>query len=91
MRKTLFALMAAVALTIPMGAASGTSDTTPPELTALSLIPASVDITASAQTVTIDATITDDLSGVASSQIQFTSPSGNQYQTGFFAAAGGDH
>ena len=57
----------------------GTEDAEPPAVTALSIEPASVNTTSSAQTVAVKATLTDSLSGVASGSIQFQSPSGKQF------------
>src|ERR1022692_911942 len=52
------------------------SDTTPPTLVALSFSAATVNVTTAAQNVTVNATITDDLSGFSNGYITFTSPSG---------------
>ena len=76
------------------------SDTTPPALSALTLSPEAVDVSSSAKVVTVIATITDDLVGVAAGtqcpgynsspvQIRFRSPSGNQIQTGMAVPSGG--
>ncbi len=56
-------------------------DTTPPNITAFSFTPASINTTAAAATVTVNFTLTDDLSGANTFQAVFTSPSGNQSQT----------
>src|SRR5688572_874505 len=64
------------------------TDTTPPTLTGLTITPSSVDVTSSAQTVQIDLTVTDDLSGVdlSNSPFYFTalvlaSPTGIQQKS----------
>jgi serine protease len=65
-------------------------DTTPPTLVALSFGAASVNVSAAAQNLTVNATITDDLSGVNYGYIYFTSPSG-QFEYAFFTrTSGGD-
>ena len=74
-------------------------DTTPPVLSALTLSPSAVDVSSGAKIVTVIATITDDLVGVAAGtqcpgynsspvQIRFRSPSGNQIQTGMAVPSG---
>ncbi|MGC2658007.1 MAG: hypothetical protein WA324_08510, partial [Bryobacteraceae bacterium] len=68
------------------------SDTTPPSLVALSFSAGSVDVSAAAQNLTVNATITDDLSGVNYGYIGFVSPSGQTaggYQYGFFRRTSG--
>jgi len=58
----------------------GISDTTPPQLAALSF-QSTVDVSSGPRTISVNATITDDLSGVSlvfSPRLQFTSPSGQQ-------------
>ncbi len=52
------------------------SDTTPPSLVALSFSAASVNVSTAAQTLTVNATITDNLSGVRYGDIEFTGPTG---------------
>ena len=75
------------------------SDTTPPVVSALTLSPEAVDVSSGAKVVTVIATITDDLVGVAAGtqcpgynsspvQIRFRSPSGNQIQTGMAGTIG---
>jgi hypothetical protein len=75
------------------------ADTTPPELTALSVSPPSVDVTSGSADVTVTATITDDSSGVAyvgnhglgsDSKIRFLSQSVALSVTGFFTHVSGD-
>jgi hypothetical protein len=63
-----------VALAIP---ANAQEDTTPPKLQALSLSTNMIDTSGGPQVVTATATITDDLSGVASAQLYFEAPSGS--------------
>ena len=77
----LFVMVVAVAASQTLSMAQ--SDTTPPSLVALSFSAASVNVSAAAQNLTINATITDDLSGVNFGYIEFTSPSG-QFVEGFF-------
>ena len=85
---TLVCLAALVAL--PAARAAG--DTIPPAVTALAASPTSVDTTSSSATVTVTATLTDDLSGVrnAWSLVVFRSPSGAQTVAGTFRWSGGD-
>ncbi len=64
------------------------SDTTPPSLTALTFGASTVDVSSSAQSLTVNATITDDLSGVSSANIQFRSPSGQTVNGLFFMTSG---
>lgn len=67
-----------------------TSDTTPPQLVDLTISPAAIDVTASAQSVTVALHVTDDLSGLGVNptsprriQVSLRSPSGGQFQSGF--------
>jgi hypothetical protein len=70
------------------GAAGG--DTTPPQLHALTVTPAVVDTTPGPQSVTVTATITDDLSGVSSPvYVNFMSPVHGQFQHAYLVPAGG--
>jgi hypothetical protein len=83
-------------------AAETTEDTTPPTLQAFSVNPTGVDTTGGPQTVTGTATITDDVSGVedttdpcppycgGTTQMTFSSPSGDQTIVGFFGHTTGD-
>jgi Dockerin type I domain len=59
------------------------SDTTPPTLVALSFSASTVNVTTAAQNVTVNATITDDLSGFNYGYVGFTSPSGQTAGGGF--------
>src|SRR5256885_803086 len=74
------ALIAALAL--PASAAAVEEDITPPQVDALSVSPSEVDVTSSAKTVTVKATITDPpaeggvSSGVAGASISYTAPGG---------------
>ncbi len=52
------------------------SDTTPPTITSFSLSDSTADTTYQSVSITASATITDDLSGVKSATIAYTSPSG---------------
>ena len=60
------------------------SDTTPPNLVGLSITPTALNVTSSAQTITISLTLTDDLSGVTFgypffyNEFSLVSPSGKQ-------------
>ena len=61
------------------------SDTMPPQLVGLTIVPSSINVSSSSQTVTITLHVTDDLSGTAfsgsnGSTLEFVSPSGNQTQ-----------
>ena len=60
---------------------TSTTDTTPPNITAFSFTPTSVNTTAAAVGVTVNFTLTDDLTGASFFQVVFTSPSGNSMQT----------
>jgi len=62
---------------------NGTSDTTAPNLLSFAISPSEVDVSAGSQAVTVNARITDDLSGNGntSTQVRFTSPSGRQGTT----------
>jgi hypothetical protein len=75
------------------------ADTTPPVLSTLTLAPSAVDVSGGAKVVTVVATITDDLVGVAAGtqcpsfssspvQIRFRSPSGGQFQIGMAVQSG---
>jgi hypothetical protein len=79
-----------MALLLPGEAKSQVEDTTAPTLTALSVSPSAVDVSAGPQTVRVSATITDDLSGVASASVEFRSPSGGQSQFPFLFHTSGD-
>jgi hypothetical protein len=59
-------------------------DITPPVLTAFSFTPTTIDTTSGAATVTVTASITDDLSGTATGAVYFYSPSQNQHRSCFF-------
>jgi hypothetical protein len=53
-------------------------DTTPPVVTGFTFSPMAVNTTTSPATVTVTEQITDNLSGVATAEADFISPSGNQ-------------
>ncbi len=57
-----------------------TSDTTPPNLTALRFTPDAIDTSRSAAEVKVEFTATDNLSGVKSIEVVFVSPTGNATQ-----------
>src|ERR1022692_2636244 len=65
------------------------SDTTPPTLVALSFSASTVNVTTAAQNVTVNATITDDLSGFNFGYIWFTSPSGQTAGFDYFGRISG--
>jgi hypothetical protein len=67
-------------------------DTTPPAVTALAVVPASVDTSTTPVVVTVTATLTDDASGVPTgrSLVSLRSPSGKQTTAGTFMSLGGD-
>ena len=58
------------------------TDTTPPNLTAFSFTPATIDVSSGPNTVTISAAVTDDLSGATIFQVGLVSPSGGASQSG---------
>jgi hypothetical protein len=70
----LFVMVAAAAASQTLSMAQ--SDTTPPTLVTLSFSASTVNVTTAAQNLTVNATITDDLSGFWYGCITFTSPSG---------------
>lgn len=76
MKRRLFSCLVLTLLSSMAALAQPTSDTTPPQLVSLSFNPPSVDVTAGAQTVTVTARVTDDLSGVFTgrSTVSFTGP-----------------
>lgn len=70
-------LVAASLAVVALASARGqTSDVTPPQLAIVAITPASVDVSASAQTVVVDLDVTDNLSGVAMVVATFVSPNG---------------
>jgi hypothetical protein len=69
---------------------TGTSDREAPELTNLKLSPASADVSDGPVTVTVRATITDNLSGVNYANLHFRSPSGKQLVVADFVRMAGD-
>ena len=82
----LFAIVAAFAASQTLSMAQ--SDTTPPTLVALSFSAASVDVSTAAQNITLNATITDDLSGVASASVTFISPTNQTVLAGLGRISG---
>src|SRR5216684_3781314 len=60
---------------------SSAVDSTPPNITTFSFTPATIDTTAASANVTVNFTLTDDLSGVSFFQVALVSPSGNSNQT----------
>ncbi|HEX4490239.1 MAG TPA: putative Ig domain-containing protein [Acidimicrobiia bacterium] len=59
-------------LAIPLQTASATSDTTPPVLSAFDFTPKSIDTSSAPATITVTATITDDLSGFDHGDVTFS-------------------
>lgn len=84
--------LAAAGITPPTIAVTSEPDNTPPTLTALSANPTAIDVRTAARTVTITATITDDVSGVCTGclSVQFVAPSKTVSAFGNFTAAGGN-
>ena len=71
--------------------AEGDEDVQAPKLNELLIEPDEIDTGSSAQTVTLVAHITDDLTGFKSGSVFFTSPSGEQQAAGFeFKRVAGD-
>ena len=66
----------------------GTSDLTPPQLTAFTFSPTTIDTSAGSVTVSLSASATDDLSGVASFQVGFLSPDGQVRRSATMLASG---
>lgn len=60
---------------------SSTSDITPPNVTAFSFTPATIDTSATSANVTVNFTLTDDLAGASFFQAVLVSPSGESSQT----------
>ncbi len=89
----LFVMVTAFAASQTLSMAQS-DDTTPPTLTALSFSATSVNVSATAQNLTVNATITDDKSGVNYGYVVFTSPSGQTAgypQSGFFTIMSGNN
>jgi Domain of unknown function (DUF5011) len=63
------------------------TDLTPPQITEFTITPGSVDITGSSQTVTMTARITDDLSGLNWSNLNFQSSGGSSYWLDFSSSS----
>jgi hypothetical protein len=90
-RSAVAALLGTAVLSSVALPASALSDTQPPQLVSFSVTPTQVDPSSSAQTVTVTAVITDDLSGVSEdAEVDVYSPSGNQESYGFFTRVSGD-
>jgi hypothetical protein len=58
-------------------------DTIPPELLSLSFTPNNIDVSAGSQAVNVTVHAADNLAGVSFTFVQFSSPSGGQYQSVF--------
>jgi general secretion pathway protein D len=78
---------------VPTVCAGQSFDTTPPSLVGFSFSPSAVNVTSGPQNVTVSLHVTDDLSGVLSSDalvyVTFQSPSGNQNQTTYLSSLAG--
>jgi PKD repeat protein len=61
----------------------GGNDVAPPELLSLSFTPNNIDVSAGPQAVNVTVHATDNLVGVSFTFVQFSSPSGGQYQSVF--------
>jgi len=61
-------------------------DTEPPNLTSVNVSPTAIDVTSDSATVTMTASITDNLSGVTSGRLDFRSPTTNVYRRAYFGA-----
>jgi hypothetical protein len=72
-----FALVSLLSVFVPISGAQQ-SDTTPPQLVALTLIPTTVDVTQSPATLSVVMHVTDNLSGTASVRVNVQSPSTGQ-------------
>lgn len=69
-----------LSLFCPLNLFAAEDDTAPPELVAVNLAPASIDVTSGSATVTLTATITDDLSGFDYGLFYIYSASHTQYK-----------
>ncbi len=65
---------------------SGAGDTTPPTLVSFSFTPTTIDTSASQQTITFTARITDDLAGLSYAYVEFDSPSGQYVTADFYSS-----
>src|SRR5207248_822 len=70
--------------------AGGSIDGLAPVLASLAVGPASVDVSTGSASVTVTATITDDLSGFSSGYINFSGPSGRNNASGSFVHTSGN-
>ena len=77
-------------LAVGVSRAQAAEDTEPPVLESLSISPATVNTTSSAQTVTVTAHITDNQSGVQYADIGIFSPGHHQIEPGFHLISGTD-
>lgn len=90
LRFLLVTLSSLILLVSSSAPASAQTDTTPPQLVSFSIAPDIVDDTTN-QTVTVNAVITDDSSGVwEDTQVQLLSPSGDEEVYAFFEPNGVD-
>jgi hypothetical protein len=58
----------------------GQQDVTPPKLTAFGFLPTTINTATGPQSVMVNFSVTDDISGVRYVQVEFVSPSGSQVQ-----------
>ena len=86
MKRLLAWLAAALLLSANVG--YGQEDVTPPSLVAFDYDPKSVDTTSGAAEVTVDYSVTDDLSGAVTFEIYFTSPSEELYRNAVASLSG---
>jgi hypothetical protein len=77
--KSIVCIGTVVALLVPLvSTAFAQADTSPPQLTSFGFVPTSIDTTAGPVNLTVNFTVTDDLSGVTDVAVFFFSPSGGQ-------------
>src|SRR5580704_7194893 len=82
---TIFVFFLGLTVTEIVGAQS--QDVTPPVLQGFSFSPTAIDTTTGAQSVTVTAHVTDDLSGFSFGCVFFSSPSGGQSNEGCFSSS----
>ena len=71
---------------LPLAVATAAGDTTPPTLSSFSFSPTTVDTSASAQSISVTAHVSDDIAGVEYGAFSFVGPS-NQHLSGYFDAS----
>src|SRR4051812_11793090 len=71
--------LALLLLGLPLiGSAVPIEDITPPSVQSIEVSPSPIDVSQAAQTITVDAQATDDLSGISYLAVYFASPSGRE-------------